>query len=102
MERRDQSSSINQVEPKMSKKIEANEVATDVTNEVVTPMTYNDLVTKYKTKSGVIRGLHAEGKDCKSIFKILKDLNVTNNEGTHPIRYQHVRNVLNTPIKKVG
>ena len=59
-----------------------------------------DLITQYKTKSGVIRGLSSEGLDTKTIYKTLKDLNVTNGSGTNPIRYQHVRNVLVTPIKK--
>lgn len=87
----------------MSKK-NSNEATQIVTQEevtqIVTSPTYQELLTKYGSKSGVIRGLHAEGKDCKSIYKILKDLNVTNTAGSHPIRYQHVRNVLNTPIKK--
>jgi hypothetical protein len=90
----------------MSKKNQTNEVSiesavTETVTEVVT-RSYQELLTKYGTKSGVIRGLSAEGNDTKGIYKILKDLEVTNTAGTHPIRYQHVRNVLNTPIKKNG
>jgi hypothetical protein len=94
------------MEPNMSKKKQQNEVAIEspTTNEEATVVSrsYAQLIESFKTKSGVIRGLHAEGKAAKDIYKILKDLKVTNNEGTHPIRYQHVRNVLNTPIKKQG
>lgn len=75
-------------------------VTREAVTEIVTQPTYQELLTKFSTKSGVIRGLAAEGKAAKDIFKILKDLGVTNNDGTHPIRYQHVRNVLNTPVKK--
>ena len=92
------------MEPNMSKKNQnvQTEVVTETSNEVteVVTRTYAELLTKYGTKSGVIRGLHAEGNDCKGIYKILKDLEVTNTAGSHPIRYQHVRNVLNTPVKK--
>lgn len=86
----------------MSKKqnVEQNEAIVTIEEPKVVTRTYAELLTSFGSKSGVIRGLHAEGKDCKSIYKILKDLEVTNTAGTHPIRYQHVRNVLNTPIKK--
>lgn len=87
----------------MSKKQNVEQIETIVTETAVTEVvtrTYAELLTKYGTKSGVIRGLHAEGQDTKAIYKTLKDLGVTNTAGSHPIRYQHVRNVLNTPIKK--
>jgi hypothetical protein len=89
------------MEPNMSKKIQT-EVAleTSVEETKVVQRTYSELLTKYGTKSGVIRGLSAEGMDTKTIYATLKSLEVTNTAGTHPIRYQHVRNVLNTPIKK--
>lgn len=48
-----------------------------------------ELFAEYKTKSAIIRLLHAEGMSRGSIAKKLG------------IRYQHVRNVLITPIKKV-
>ena len=51
--------------------------------------TLEDLYAEYKTKSSVIRLLHAEGMNRGAIAKKLG------------IRYQHVRNVLITPIKKV-
>lgn len=50
---------------------------------------YEDLIAEYKTKSALIRALHAEGESRGSIAKLMN------------IRYQHVRNVLITPIKKV-
>lgn len=47
-----------------------------------------DLIKKYGTKSQAIRELNAQGKTRKEIATILN------------IRYQHVRNVLITPIKQ--
>lgn len=88
----------------MSKKTNTIETPTTTTTNEVTPIvtrSYLQLIETYKSKSGVIRGLHSEGQDTKGIYKTLKDLGVTNTKGDHPIRYQHVRNVLNTPIKKV-
>lgn len=49
-----------------------------------------ELITKYGNKSKAIRALSAEGKSRGEIAKLLN------------IRYQHVRNVLITPIKKVS
>jgi hypothetical protein len=46
------------------------------------------LLKKYGTKSGAIRALNSEGKSRSEISKMLG------------VRYQHVRNVLITPIKK--
>jgi len=71
---------------------------------VVTPVarTYAQLIEQYKTKSGVIRGLHAEGMDTKTIHKTLTEQKVMNEKGTHPLRYQHVRNVLQTIVKKAS
>lgn len=47
------------------------------------------------TTSGVIRGLHGEGKSRSDIVKLF-------DAGGQKIRYQHVRNVLITPIKKAA
>jgi hypothetical protein len=49
-----------------------------------------ELIAKYGTKSAAIRALHASGMDRGAVAKALK------------IRYQHVRNVLITPVKKVA
>lgn len=50
--------------------------------------TYEELMNEYKTKSGVIRYLDSTGMSRGMIAKFMN------------IRYQHVRNVLITPIKK--
>lgn len=47
-------------------------------------------LSAYKTKSEAIRALAAQGKSRGEIAKLLN------------IRYQHVRNVLVTPLKKQG
>lgn len=47
-----------------------------------------DLIAKWGNKSKAIRGLTSEGKTRSEVAKLLN------------IRYQHVRNVLITPIKK--
>lgn len=89
----------------MSKKIrneviESSIVTTEnVGTENVLP-TYNDLLTIHKSKSQVIRHLHSSGMVTKDIYRYLTQYGVTNNDGSHPIRYQHVRNVIITPIKK--
>lgn len=57
------------------------------------------LFDQYKTKSAVIRFLNGEGLKTAEIHKVLADAGVTNNAGTEKIRYQHVRNVLKTPVK---
>lgn len=77
-----------------------NEVVTEVVTESP-KFNYGELLTTHKTKSGVIRFLNSQAMDCKSIYKFMTEAKVMNDAGTHPIRYQHVRNVLNTPIKKV-
>jgi len=46
------------------------------------------LLKQHTNTSGAIRALYAEGKSRSEISKILN------------VRYQHVRNVLITPIKK--
>ncbi len=61
---------------------------------------YPKALEQYGSKSAVIRSLAAEGKDVKTIYHTLVDAGVTNEEGTNPIRYQHVRNVLKMPIGK--
>ncbi len=57
--------------------------------EVVIPFNYQDLLTEHKTKSGIIRYLNAQGYKNGPISKYMG------------IRFQHVRNVLVTPLKKV-
>jgi DNA-binding NarL/FixJ family response regulator len=49
-----------------------------------------ELINKYGNKSKAIRELSKEGKTNSEIAKLLN------------IRYQHVRNVLNTIVKKVS
>lgn len=68
----------------MAKKNEA------TTTEAIVAPTYNleELYKKLTTKSAVIRYLNAEGMKRGEIAKLLG------------IRYQHVRNVLITPVKK--
>lgn len=65
---------------------------TNKSTNPTTTTTHNleELMSKYQTKSGVIRFLDSEGMKRGDIAKLLN------------IRYQHVRNVLITPIKKVG
>lgn len=58
-------------------------VKTDVRTKV-------DLIKQYGNTSGAIRGLTAEGMERKDVAKMLG------------IRYQHVRNVLITPIKRAA
>lgn len=75
----------------MTKKNEATiESTIEATTAVEAPKTYDvaALMTELKTKSAVIRYLHGEGLTKGAIAKALD------------IRYQHVRNVLITPIKK--
>lgn len=63
-------------------------VPTTPTTTTPTPL---ELIKKFGgTKSSAIRGLFAEGKTRTEIKTLLG------------IRYQHVRNVLITPIKKVS
>jgi hypothetical protein len=52
--------------------------------------TASELIAKYGTKSSAIRAMHAEGMERGKIAKLLN------------IKYQHVRNVLITPVKKAG
>lgn len=51
--------------------------------------TLETVMEQYKTKSAAIRALFAEGMSRGQIAKFMN------------IRYQHVRNVLITPVKKV-
>ena len=87
------------MEPKMSKKIQntATETVLETTTEVVQPAATEkkaipyvlaDLMTELKTKSAVVRKLAAEEFSRGDIAKFMN------------IRYQHVRNILVTPIKK--
>jgi hypothetical protein len=61
---------------------------TEVSKEVEVVFDAAAYVKQHVTKSGAIRALTVEGKSRSEIAKMLK------------IRYQHVRNVLITPIKK--
>lgn len=75
-------------------KNEAKTIETAVTEkvakvEVTIPFNYQDLLTEHKTKSGIIRFLNSKGYKNGPIAKYMG------------IRFQHVRNVLVTPVKKV-
>lgn len=63
-------------------------MTTAASKEVKVVRTPADLIKQYGNKSGAIRGLFAEGLNRADIAKLLD------------IRYQHVRNVLITPIKR--
>lgn len=65
------------------------EVAPVETVEVVVVKTAAELIAQYGNKSKAIRALNGEGHKTGEIAKMLD------------IRYQHVRNVLVTPVKKV-
>jgi hypothetical protein len=59
------------------------------------------MLTQHKTKSGVIRALAAEGLKVNEIHKVLKEAGWHSDKNPgEPIRYQHVRNVLNQNLKK--
>ena len=60
----------------------------DVNPIVTAGHSIDQLFKEHKNKSGVIRFLHSKGFQTKHICKFLN------------IRYQHVRNVLNTPLKR--
>ena len=79
----------------MSKKSNAKKIVA-IETEVVAPV---EAVTEVKvvkaTLSSRIRELAAEGKSRSEIVKIVST------ETGRPIRYQHVRNVLVTQLKKV-
>lgn len=80
----------------MSKKNEAVAINNEeVTVAVAEPKVYKieDLMIEHKTKSSVIRYLHSEGLSRSQIVKIF-------NDGGVKMIYQHVRNVLITPLKK--
>lgn len=74
---------------KASKKIETSVEATETSKvAVVINHNYEELLTKLKSKSAVVRFLDAEKHSRASIAKFCG------------IRYQHVRNILVTPLKK--
>jgi len=66
-----------------------------VTQIVTTPPTYNvqELMTKYTTKSATVRYLSSKGLTRSQILKIMKEMFPN-------MLYQHVRNILVTPVKK--
>ena len=66
----------------MSKQVQKNEVTSTPTYDV------EGLLKKFVTKSAVIRHLDSQGVKRGEIAKLLD------------IKYQHVRNVLITPLKK--
>jgi uncharacterized protein with HEPN domain len=61
---------------------------TKIETETETEFDYSVLLEEHKTVSGVIRYLNSIGKNRSEISKITGK------------RYQHVRNVLVTPLKK--
>ena len=84
----------------MAKKAQkTQEVATETTSAPTTtvvtevkpiPYTYDELKAEHKTKSGIIRFLASEKYTRGQIAKFMG------------IKYQFVRNVLITPVKKVS
>jgi hypothetical protein len=54
-------------------------------------------LSAHASTSGKIRALHALGYSRSQIEKILKEQGVTTKNGDS-IRYQHIRNVLITPL----
>lgn len=72
----------------MTKNVEVAVVEAVATKVEFVQATYDALLTEHKTVSGVIRHLASTGMSRGDIAK------VTNK------RYQHVRNVLVTPLKK--
>lgn len=74
-----------------------NKVEAISTTPVEEQVTYNikELLEQFKTKSAVIRHLHSEGLSRGAIVKVFT-------EGGEKMIYQHVRNVLITPLKKEG
>lgn len=60
-----------------------------VTKKVGITQSYELLKKKYDKKSPIIRELHSQGYDRTQISKVMG------------IRYQHVRNVLITPLTSV-
>ena len=57
----------------------------------------SEMLNLWDNTSKKIRGLHAVGYTNGQIEKIFITNNVTTKTGT-PIRYQHIRNVLITPL----
>lgn len=55
------------------------------------------MLAQWDNTSKKIRGLHAAGYTNGQIEKIFQANNVTTKTGS-PIRYQHIRNVLITPL----
>lgn len=64
-------------------------VTAPVAAAAVTPESIAALIAKYGNKSNAIRAMSAEGMKCGPISKALG------------IRYQHARNVLSQPLKRV-
>ncbi len=64
-------------------------VTEEVKTEVTIPYNLEELTKELKTKSAIVRKLHSEGYNRSLISKFMN------------IRYQHVRNILVTPLKKV-
>lgn len=79
---------------KVAKQVEVSNVAVETeaatpTTEVKDEKSAAELIAEFGTKSNAIRALSASGKPKGEIAKILG------------IRYQHVRNVLAQPLKRV-
>lgn len=66
-----------------------NDTTTTTTTNVRLTDNVDELMMMYKTKSAVIRYLSSQGMSRSNIATLLG------------IRYQHVRNVLTQPLKKV-
>lgn len=78
----------------MSTKLASKTVASASSNKEEKKYDIKQLLTTYKTKSAVIRYLASEGVSRGAIVKIFTD-------GGEKMIYQHVRNVLVQPLKKV-
>ncbi len=73
---------------KKNQTVETAEINREATS--ATTLSAAELIAKFGSVSGAIRGLAAEGKSRGDIAKMLNK------------RYQHVRNVLITPVKKTA
>jgi hypothetical protein len=78
------------------KNLEALAESTVQTTEVSSTPTKTNYLVEFGSVSGAIRGLFALGKKRGEIAKILTE------ERGKLVRYQHVRNVLITPVKKTA
>jgi hypothetical protein len=68
---------------------------TEVSTETKVPFDASSFIASCGSLSAAIRSLHADGKSRGEIAKMLS-------ERGKLVRYQHVRNVLITPVKKTA